>query len=205
MRWTSAIESMDPALDRRCGVCQCMPCSLQRVVSPQECSSGFIAISPVMTREDMWRKYTFYGAAPPHGSRERKGTPSVEAPLLTLLSRLQASEALVFTLSSQQHPGASPKSTSLADHAYHMSVSLFLVGGRDSSLYPGALGRADLADKTRVARGFKCLWTFTCSLFRLCSSPLVVRTLYAAISNDSQATCPSKEPSRCGSVQTAVA
>jgi hypothetical protein len=116
-----------------------------------------VVISPDMTRETISPRYAFCGAAPPYGRRERKGTPSVEAPLLTLLFRLQASEALVFTLSSQQHPGASPKSTSLADHAYHMSVSLFLVRGRDCSPYPGALGRADLADKTRVARVFRCL------------------------------------------------
>jgi hypothetical protein len=117
---------------------------------------GFIAISPVMTRETMskhvWRNYTFCGAAPPHGTRERKGTPSVEAPLLTILFRLQASEALVFTLSSQQHPGASPNSTPSVSHAHYEPFSLFIVGGRDCSPYPGALGKADLADRTDESR-----------------------------------------------------
>lgn len=47
-----------------------------------------IVISPDMTREAMSPEYAFCGAAPPYGSRERKGTPSVEAPLLTLLFRL---------------------------------------------------------------------------------------------------------------------
>jgi hypothetical protein len=115
----------------------------------------------------LWRKYAFCGAAPSHGTRQRRGTPSVEAPLLTLLFRLQASEALVFTLSSRQHPCASPNPTPSASHAHYVSLSLFVVGDRDCSPYPGALGKADLADRTRVARVFKCLSrlsVFSCSI-----------------------------------------